>query len=389
MIMVTGVSADESDPSKGSWLGDWGPTHWLQELCHWAGLCDRVCFGDLGCFSDDLPCHKDFFPPMTPAEIGTRFTLYTRHPRNLSSPVNGSDFGGSWRVQFEGRRRSVFIIHGWGETDDKQWVMELKDALLDKEDVNIITVDWADGADELNYMKSVQNIRVVGREVANLIQLMQDQEGLEPSTVHLIGHSLGAHAAGYAGKAIRRIGRITGLDAAGPGFENVNAGCRLDRTDATFVDVIHTSSNRLIAGGAGIEQKLGHADFYPNGGHDQPGCKWWMIGCNHARSHAYFIQSVHDYCRFPALPCETLEDFKAGKCRSCSNGGCSTMGYNADRTVSHGSYYLKTLKKSPYCNFKNYRRRDKFRRQGSKNEIFSMKKGRTKSTKKSRHNFMV
>lgn len=49
---------------------------------------------------------------------------------------------------------------------------------------------------------------------------------------------------------------LSGLDAAGPGFENVNAGCRLDRTDATFVDVIHTSSNRLIAGGAGIEQKV-------------------------------------------------------------------------------------------------------------------------------------
>ena len=104
------------------------------------GLCDRVCFGDLGCFSDDLPCHKDFFPPMTPAEIGTRFTLYTRHPRNLSSPVNGSDFGGSWRVQFEGRRRSVFIIHGWGETDDKQWVMELKDALLDKVSCNFMNI---------------------------------------------------------------------------------------------------------------------------------------------------------------------------------------------------------------------------------------------------------
>ncbi len=79
-----------------------------------------------------------------------------------------------------------------------------------QEDVNIITVDWSDGADELNYMKSVQNIRVVGREVANLIKLMQNQVGMEPARVHLIGHSLGAHAAGYAGKAVRRIGRITG-----------------------------------------------------------------------------------------------------------------------------------------------------------------------------------
>ena len=47
-----------------------------------------------------------------------------------------------------------------------------------------------------------------------------------------------------------------GLDAAGPGFENTDAGCRLDHTDASFVDVIHTSSNNLLEGGAGIEQKV-------------------------------------------------------------------------------------------------------------------------------------
>ena len=59
-------------------------------------------------------------------------------------------------------------------------------------------------------MKSVQNIRVVGREVANMIKLLYKQAELDPSMVHLIGHSLGAHAAGYAGKYIRGIGRITG-----------------------------------------------------------------------------------------------------------------------------------------------------------------------------------
>ena len=42
---------------------------------------------------------------------------------------------------------------------------------------------------------------------------------------------------------------------------------RLDATDAEYVDVIHTAS-RFVAS----HQLVGHADFFPNGGMDQPGC---------------------------------------------------------------------------------------------------------------------
>ena len=34
--------------------------------------------------------------------------------------------------------------------------------------------------------------------------------GVKASDVHLIGHSLGAHTAGYAGEKIPNLGRITG-----------------------------------------------------------------------------------------------------------------------------------------------------------------------------------
>ncbi|XP_038067060.1 pancreatic lipase-related protein 2-like [Patiria miniata] len=386
VLLMLGLSAVESEADDDSWLGDWGPTHWLEELCHWVGMCDAVCYGDLGCFSNELACHRDFFPPMRPAEIGTRFTLHTRGSRNAPAPLNrtGGD-GALWRWDFSAKRKTIFIIHGWGETDNKAWVLELRDALLDKADANVITVDWEEGADELNYMKSVQNIRVVGREVAMTVQYLYAQMGVDRAMVHLIGHSLGAHAAGYAGKHLRNIGRITGLDAAGPGFENTDAGCRLDRSDAKFVDVIHTSANRLLEGGAGIEQKIGHVDFYPNGGRSQPGCKWWMLGCNHARSHAYFTQSLRDSCRFPAVPCETLSDFRSGKCRSCGRRGCPSMGYEAVRNRgSQGSYYLKTLGRSPYCNPKKSRFRDKFLRQGSTNDVITTRKRKLGLTKKKR-----
>lgn len=64
------------------------------------------------------------------------------------------------------------------------------------------------------------------------------------------------------------LGRVTGMDPALPLFSFDNPGGRLDKGDASYVDVIHTCGGWL-----GFERGLGHADFYPNGGSfAQPGC---------------------------------------------------------------------------------------------------------------------
>ncbi|KFM63668.1 Pancreatic lipase-related protein 2, partial [Stegodyphus mimosarum] len=73
-----------------------------------------------------------------------------------------------------------------------------------------------------------------------------DTSNLNLDLVHIIGHGLGAHASGYTGKRIRYsrntlVGRITGLDPAGPFFNGVSEAVRLDKSDASFVDIIHTN----------------------------------------------------------------------------------------------------------------------------------------------------
>lgn len=85
----------------------------------------------------------------------------------------------------------------------------------------------------------------------------------------IVGHSLGAHIAGIAGKQlpIGRIGVIIGLDPAGPLFPVSKVTKRLADTDAQYVQVIHTDGGNLS-----IKHPIGHADFYPNGGKGQPGC---------------------------------------------------------------------------------------------------------------------
>lgn len=59
----------------------------------------------------------------------------------------------------------------------------------------------------------------------------------------------------------------TGLDPAKPLFVFAKNDRRLGKDDAEFVDVIHTDVMQR-----GVLAPAGHADFYVNGGFDQPGC---------------------------------------------------------------------------------------------------------------------
>lgn len=71
-------------------------------------------------------------------------------------------------------------------------------------------------ADDNNYLRSAASTRNVGRNIASLIDHMVTKNNTKLKDIHLIGHSLGAHTAGYAGMFLKgergkKIGRITGL----------------------------------------------------------------------------------------------------------------------------------------------------------------------------------
>lgn len=72
----------------------------------------------------------------------------------------------------------------------------------------MITVDWHKGA-VLPYEQATANTRVVGAQIAQLVNKLI-QGGSSADKFHIIGHSLGAHVAGYAGERIIHLGRISG-----------------------------------------------------------------------------------------------------------------------------------------------------------------------------------
>ncbi|XP_078046323.1 pancreatic triacylglycerol lipase-like [Augochlora pura] len=239
---------------------------------------------------------------------------------------------------------TVFHIHGYTESVERESVTLIVEAYLKYTKKNIIAIDYRQIADDRNYIADVVHVQNVGRAIANALNTLV-QKGLNPKSVHIIGHSLGGQVAAYVGLHTKsRLLRITGLDPAGPLFYT---GRFLRAGDADFVLIIHTDE-----GVFGQYQHSGNVDFVPNGGHRlQPGCpiipsdKDPETICNHHRSWRYYAESVGNPDGFVAVQCSGGGLFQK---LQCNQSDVTVMGYATPSSVS-GTYYLNTNSQSPFA----------------------------------------
>lgn len=328
--------------------------------------------------------------PESPLTINPRFPVFTKHNRYLPKFI---DINRPLEVKSVGinpKGTIYFIVHGYIDTGDKPWIQDMMNALLDHDRYgksSVVVVDWGRGS-RPPYTQAVANIRLVGVMTAHIIHLIYEELHLRNlDNVHLIGHSLGAHLSGYAGHELSRgfglnLGRITAMDPAEPLFTDTDPIVRLDRNDAQYVDVIHTDILPIIRGGLGMPKAIGHVDFYPNGGSNNPGCDesidrfiiqmnnsfvdgmQQLLSCNHMRSYQYMTESILSKCPFMAVTCETYQDFREGRCFHCDGedgSHCLKFGlesYQSYKALAGMSVmnsgnpikaYLMTNARQPFC----------------------------------------
>lgn len=246
-----------------------------------------------------------------------------RKNRNAAQLLQLSDDVRLARSNFNFNYPLAIYLHGFSEsaTGEKQSSQELKDgnsiseslrlnthmhtsahsicstAFLRRGNYNVILVDWSAMVAVPWYSSAVENLPVAARYLARFLRYLVTS-GYAAKHIHLIGFSLGAEVAGFAGKQLQEWGikltRITALDPALPLFEGNSSNRRLSPSDARFVDVIHTDGGIL-----GNPTAMGHADFYPNGGRPlQPGCarqeiannRWLGIISKRMDFHSYLLQ---------------------------------------------------------------------------------------------------
>jgi len=343
------------------------PTLALASDC--PGLLDKVWYGkyccddsDLGCYTTDAPI--DNIPlPCCYDDTEVTFSLYTRANRETPVMVRKD---GQLPSEWSPSRLTVFISHGWLFPMSEIYEL-MKDRFLEKEDLNVVIINWP--SLDLYYPQSASETRTVGAMISAVMKKMVDEGGAAYANLWCVGHSLGAHVCAFAGRGTGgQIGRITGLDPAGPGFEteiemlelgmvidDITVG--LNPSDAQYVDVIHTDTISQ-----GTTRPLGHIDFYVNGREKQPGCRnkrdlldllddfRRATGCSHGRAPDYFSDSIVSNCFISRSKCTEVDDLP-GSCVPCdgaTDGVCATMGY--DVTGQDGVYYLETNKDfPPHC----------------------------------------
>lgn len=210
---------------------------------------------------------------------------------------------------------------------------------------NLFVVNWNYAARGILYTRAVANIPIVASYVTRFInEKLIDEARVDPHRIQLVGHSLGAHLAGFIGKNTRsKLGRIYGLDPAGPCFGALSgplypSSKRLAPDDADQVISIHTNAALL-----GIDKPLGKYSVFVEGGDIQPGCKGggvlksigtltWdggdfdTIACSHSRApnlltYRHDQGETEDDCQMVAYVCKDWQSFSNGQCGLCHSSG--------------------------------------------------------------------
>uniref|UniRef100_A0A6G1SLC1 Phospholipase A1 member A n=1 Tax=Aceria tosichella TaxID=561515 RepID=A0A6G1SLC1_9ACAR len=254
---------------------------------------------------------------------------------------------------FEPRQPTHIFVHGFTQSyPDTDWLRKTRalfemHSLVGKE--NLIIMDWGVGS-QGSYQQVAARSSAMGSFLANFLMKLFEL-GAERESVHIIGHSLGAHIAGFAGKRIRpRIGRITGLDAAGPCFGKLFSNSPNDRLapdDAIEVDVYHYDDAFL-----GLPGQIGQFDVFVNGGSSQPGAtdninsmaqalvtmvfrRNRPLSESHTRSTEVATSQLSlTNCQMIAYECRDWPAFLSGECGYCdaSNSQCFDMAFHHQYT---------------------------------------------------------
>ncbi|KAJ8959849.1 hypothetical protein NQ318_011582 [Aromia moschata] len=133
------------------------------------------CYDELGCLNITRSWYHlinrpfNMFP-LPRNVINTRFILYTRlNP--LEGQIIKANNQSIEKSNLDIKKKMKFIIHGFIDTPLSNWVGDMRDELLRAQDMNVIIVDWAGGSLPL-YTQATANTRLVGMEIANLINYL-------------------------------------------------------------------------------------------------------------------------------------------------------------------------------------------------------------------------
>ncbi|XP_069679561.1 phospholipase A1-like [Periplaneta americana] len=343
---------------------------------------EEVCCPDVDCYSVEAPWYSSSRPVPNPRCItDVEYLLITRYNPNTPFNVTAENMSldGS---HFNASKPTFFYFHGWVGSANNKVLYEIAPAYLVSVDANVFVVDFSSVSINVNYLQSVSDIRVTATVVAKFINYLISEKGVSKKQVHLMGLSLGGQLVGYIGKLVPGLRRITGIDPAGPMFNDFDCAIRLCKGDAEFVEAIQT--NKHYVWGLGTYRDDYDVSFLVNGGYDQPGCAYFMddreiqhfmsgtftpiqdapysLICHHLKALYYYVEALaNPNCTFWGVKADTFKrvvsqlTFGYGTSYVVDSNGCDfptclPMGIETiNYPGASGAYIVPTNTKAPYC----------------------------------------
>jgi hypothetical protein len=296
--------------------------------------------------------------PQQPGEINVTYDL-SFTPNNGQPArrihVSPSEFTDHWddHGKLIGKCDKLTVLMdgmGFGSKAEKRTMGKLRAKLMEKFPKEcVLRVHWDNfpresPIDKLshNFIQRAVNTITVGRLTAVLLFQYISCKFTKAEQIHVLGSGLGAQSGHFAAQYLHvllrdrlyngsdvpvpKINRLTGLDPIAHDFRGY-PGAHIQKGDAAFVDVIHTSSalrlylnhhkrrkrqiltqiypatipdriEDLIISSEGDGDALGDVDFYPNRGtaKNQPKCKCGDIFqtalCSHPLAITYYMDSL-------------------------------------------------------------------------------------------------
>uniref|UniRef100_A0A336M6A6 CSON012754 protein n=1 Tax=Culicoides sonorensis TaxID=179676 RepID=A0A336M6A6_CULSO len=220
------------------------------------------------------------------------------------------------------------ILHGWHENSNAPYIQNIANELQIHNEVSVCTIDFRNLVKD-DIITSENNAVFVGIYLSKFINYLENF-GIQNKHVNIISHSLGTKAASECGKELNgKLGSIYALDPAAPGFRPHFA--------------LYTQCCFTAFGNFRPHVGDCHANFYMNGGVQQPMCENSTdFSCSHAASHTYFLYSLNRANLFNGISCK-ISFFGL----FCLYEQKDVLGIYNER--KRGKFHCKTTNTEPYA----------------------------------------
>lgn len=320
-------------------------------------MVSSVCYPEIqSCFNQnpiyDIKNRRlTFYTPQTPLKLNLRFHLFNRVDDDIEKSFNFF-FNNLTdqlvnQIQLSNTAHTLVFIPGWTEdyADSKNWVQSL-DNWLNKDNYQLIIVDWSECSLKCSYEEAVTNSKVISKVLSIFLLQLNSKTKINLAKTHLVGKNLGAHIAGQVGNELNinkktKLFKITAFDPPIDLFEERTDVDKIDLQDADHVEVIHTNANRkeFIQNSIGLVDIFVFDNFKSNAQTISLSTNQSKLSSNteidlrmrSALKDNLLLKNEKD-CHLLAFKCDSYQNFLDGKCSVCDNEmNCKLIGLWANQ----------------------------------------------------------